>query len=617
MLCITISSNAQKTIQGNQSQEPRQKDREVVNEDPEKIDSINITTYSLSNLNVQDTFKTKGLTKYFQQYDPARNRDFEYGNLGNMGSAAYPLVLDLHTQIGYTLGINQYKLYQKTEDDIKFFNQKSPVSELYFSGGESQADLRVKALFSKNFANDVNWVIDYDRISQAGIYINQKVKQTSFLTGIAYTPKKSNLSLFVNYLINASVEKINGGVIDPSLISQISLRKNYPVHLSDAEDRLQNQGIFLNAFYDLEKDSSNSEFKTSVQYEMAYFNEFFRFTDPSISNDSLYYKNFYLGDRGLRHYVNQRRIRNSVFFNNSFKEYYNFKTGISYDYNFLNLSSQSRAINDVYLRFNGTINLKKKLIINGDVYYGLLNVANQFGIDAKAQLSLTKQQGFNFGFKSSRMRASYIQEELILNEEVFYNKDQNKIFFQSLSAEYYNNKLHFKIGGKLQNILNYIYFDDSGDPISHDKIYNVSLLYFGNDIKYKSLMIENFLFIQNQSEILTNLPKAFTKNSVSFYGNVFKKKMLLKAGFDFRYIINEYLPYYSPITGQFELNTSTTNKAYPLIDGRISFKVSSFTTFAKYENLTSFFSDQGEFMVLNYPQFDARFRFGIQWNLWN
>jgi hypothetical protein len=45
--------------------------------------------------------------------------------------------------------------------------------------------------------------------------------------------------------------------------------------------------------------------------------------------------------------------------------------------------------------------------------------------------------------------------------------------------------------------------------------------------------------------------------------------------------------------------------------------VATFTTFAKYENLTSFISDDIDFMVLNYPQFDARFRFGILWNLWN
>ena len=149
----TTTIIAQVRTQQPPGSQPKQKDRPLANET--RIDSINITTYNLDNIYKQDSFKTKGLGKYFQQYDPARNRNFDYGHLGNLGSAAYSLTLDDHRSLNYKLGFNQYRLYQKDRDDILFFKQNTPFSELFFSGGETQSDLRVKTLFSRTFANNV------------------------------------------------------------------------------------------------------------------------------------------------------------------------------------------------------------------------------------------------------------------------------------------------------------------------------------------------------------------------------------------------------------------------------------------------------------------------------
>ena len=594
----------------------RQKDREVVNET--KIDSINITTYTLDDLNTIDTFKTKGLTKYFQQYDPSRQSNFDYGHLGNLGSSAYPLALKIENGIGLNLGLEHYGLYQKSPDDIIHFKQNSPVSELYFSGGETQSDLRVKALFSRSFANNVNLVINYDRISQDGIYNYQGLKQTSLLTSLAYRPKDSRMSAFFTYIINSGTQEINGGVDDLTDLSTINLRRNVSVFNTDAEDRLENKTLKYDFFYKLTGDSSTSLINSALQYEIEYFNETYRYSDPSIANDSLLYKNYIAGDRGLRNYSQHWRLRNSFFLNSSLGNVIQFKTGISHDYNWIDVSSDREYSNEINLRFKGSTNIKNRLSIDIDAYYGLLDVANEFGLDLNANLALTDNQGFNFLFMLGRNLYNIYQDKLILNESVFYEIEEPKpLILQTLGAEYYNEKLKVRAGGKIQNTFNFLYYDTLALPVINEDLYSVSLLYLNYDLKFKSLLIENFLFLQNQNKRLLNIPTAFTKNSISFYGNIFKDNMLLKAGIDLRYIINPYLPQYQPVAGLFYLNEKLENKPYPLLDARISFKVSSFTTFFKYENITSLFSDEIEFMVLNYPQFDARFRFGIQWNLWN
>jgi len=583
-----------------------------------ELDSAKLLIYGLDDILSQDSFRIKGLDRLFQHYDPARQGLFDYANLGNMGSAAFPLAYEIKPRIGFRLGYEQYALYHKTEDDIRHFDQVRPFSELFFSGGETQSDLRMKALFSRSFANDVNWVIDYDRISQLGDYSNQAVKQTSLLTSIAYRGHK-RLSTFFTYIINSSIENVNGGVEDLSTLTEArnSIRENVETYSSDAGNRLQNQNLIFNAFYRLGRDSTKSEFNNSIQYQVQSFNEFFRFTDANTTTDSSFYKNFFVSERGIRNYNELSRIRNGLFLNSKYKEYYYFKAGLIYDYNAVDISGATDRMNEIYLTFNGGIQLKKRLNIDVDFYYGLLDVANEFSLDARAVLKLSQNQGFNFGFNASRFGINYIQEKAHLNQSPFYEIEASPIILQTLKAEYYHKSWNIILGGKLQNTFNFLYFDSESLPVQDAGLYSLAIIYGKADLKFKSFILENSAYLQSHNKEHLNLPSLFTKNSLSYYGKVFKGKMLLKAGFDFRYIVSDFLPNYNPVIGQFYLNKTVEYTPYPMLDARISFKVSSFTTFVKYENLTSFLREDVEQLVQNYPQFDARFRFGIQWNLWN
>ena len=624
VLMMAVSGNAQRGQNSRSGLSPA-----PLNNDEEgneaTIDSTNISTYQLFNIDAKKQFKPKGLYRGFQQYDPSRQQEFQYGHLGNLSSASYPLVINLQPRIGLFLGNSQFDIYHKNEDDLIFFDQNTPFSELYFSGGESQAELRAKALFSRSFANNVNLVIDYDRISQGGRYQNQASKSTAIATSIAFRPEESRISLFLSYISNASYEEINGGVSDLTLFDSTSyqLRKNIPVTISDAEERYQNQNFIANVFYDFKKDNENdtteTKLKNNLQYEFNYFNEFFRFSDSGVSSDSSFYKNFFIDDRGLRNYAELTRLRNSIFLNSSYAKAYEFKTGITYDYNTVEIASGNVVTNEVYLRFKAKTGYKERMSIATDAYLGLLGVAGEFGIFSKLNFSITKLQGFNFSFDVSRKAQNFIYDQFYINNTpIWQNSETNKlVFFQSFSGEYYHQKLRFRGGAKLQTAFNYLYFGTDGTPQQYAKSYNLLLLYVKEDLKYKSILLENSVFFQSQNELLTNVPSFFTQNSLSFYGYVFKKKMLLKTGVDFRYIINDYLPAYNPVSGQFYLNTEIKNKPYPLLDVHASMKVSSFTAFVKYDNIGSFILPDVEFMVVNHPQFDARFRFGILWNLWN
>lgn len=587
------------------------------------IDSINVFYYTLDNIDKLDTFKAPVLPKYFQQYDPARQRDFDYGTLGNVGSSAYPMAFKVDFNMERDIGFHQYDLYKKKKEDLRFFDVKTPLAIVNASIGESQNDLIAGAFFTRSFKNNVNWVIDYDRISQNGLYNNQAAKQTSLASTFAYKPENSRISLFISFAVNNAVEQINGGVVNLLQLEDpdFALRPSVSVETTDAESRLQQSEISFNAFYNLMPDSLESDFQNYIQYETNYDSYFFRFSDEGVTSDSAFYGIFYTDPRGIRHYQEGYNLKNSASFVSAYGNIYRFKTGISHSINRISLSDTNVNFQDLFVHFNGQVNIGKRLSIGGEAFYGLFNAANTFGVNALANLSLTKKSGFNFGFRNMRTRPTILEEVLVMNESELWKNDFAYPITQTLSTEFYHKKYKFKAGFKLNTIFNHIYYNEEALPVQLDNVYAISLLYLGKDIRFKWLLLENFLFLQNQSQYVHNVPTAFTKNSIAFQGYVFQKQMLLKAGLDFRYIVFNYLPEYAPVTGQFYLNNTVENSIYnspfPLIDAQITFKVSTLTAFVKYENLLSLITSDLEFLVIDYPQYDPRFRLGITWNLWN
>ena len=46
-------------------------------------------------------------------------------------------------------------------------------------------------------------------------------------------------------------------------------------------------------------------------------------------------------------------------------------------------------------------------------------------------------------------------------------------------------------------------------------------------------------------------------------------------------------------------------------------KIKRFRIFLRFENVVSLLEDKVQFQVVNYPQFDFKFRLGVSWLLFN
>lgn len=90
--------------------------------------------------------------------------------------------------------------------------------------------------------------------------------------------------------------------------------------------------------------------------------------------------------------------------------------------------------------------------------------------------------------------------------------------------------------------------------------------------------------------------------------------MLLNAGVDFR-INSDFSPDgYHPLSWQFHLQDSISQKPYPWIDVFAAFKVQSFRGFIRYENCANWWDKTNVFyQTARYAQPFGALRFGIAW----
>ena len=123
-----------------------------------------------------------------------------------------------------------------------------------------------------------------------------------------------------------------------------------------------------------------------------------------------------------------------------------------------------------------------------------------------------------------------------------------------------------------------------------------------------------------------NLPLLVTTNQIGYEGKLGFKNLIICFGAEVRYFTGSKADGYSPVTGQFYVQSGTTiSEKIPDINGYLNFRIRSFSAYIRAENLNSFqfngpnglgFSNPN-FVAPNYPYPGFRLRIGIFWTFVN
>ena len=135
------------------------------------------------------------------------------------------------------------------------------------------------------------------------------------------------------------------------------------------------------------------------------------------------------------------------------------------------------------------------------------------------------------------------------------------------------------------------------------------------EIKFRKFAIDNTVLYQEvaQEDIILNVPKILTRNTLYFSDFVFKKAMLLQTGITFQAFTKYYGNEYNPLIGEFYTQEIRRIGGYPLIDLFVNARVRQARIYFKAEHVNAAFTGRNYFASPTTPYKDFLIRFGIVW----
>ena len=591
-------------------------------------DTLDVAYFYLQNPEVEYAFKDTTLEEFIQ-FDPVRKRDFDFANLGNLGSAHRSLFYQPSFYKGFRVGFQQFELYKTTTEQLKFYKLRKAFTDAFYSQGATQEDAYFKVDFSRNFANGINYSLSYDRINNAGAYTSQQARAGALTTGFWYHSPKGKYNAYITYASNIIRQKDNGGINAAQLNDQnIEQEFSVPVQLSTAETRHDERAVTYTHSLDIngQPDSVAAAPRAFVvEHQVQYQRSFYKFFDPSPAPDSSFYGALQIDQRGLRHYIRTRQISNT-FGLATFKRRKQ-KNGLRSQRDLFRISLQHQlhlveqepldsTIQNLFLSGQYHFSPGDRLQLETYAHIGFWDNAGDYRLSGRLFVDLQQAGNLELSAISQSYAPSLLDFRFFATEQRLWKNDFDKTFETSLSASYRLPISRTELQAHNHLITNLVYYDTASFARQEGAVINLLQLSAIQELSLGSFHLKSWFTFQNSSSSKLRFPEVFTKHSLYYEGRVFRDVMLMRLGVDFR-INTAWQAYtYQPLTGQYHLDEQQVD-AYPALDTFIAFKVRYFRAFLRVENISSIFRNDFFYQTTNYPHPYTNFRWGISWQFIN
>lgn len=350
--------------------------------------------------------------------------------------------------------------------------------------------------------------------------------------------------------------------------------------------------------------------------------------------DSAYFDNFWVDDRGLRHFVETRKLQNT-FKLQTFKlrqsqpdstgrslpaESDLLEVGLVHAYHLIDQEPLGQNIrNNLFLTGSLNFSPNEYIRIRTYAHLGLAANAGDFRLSGDLFLNFKKIGNLRLEAINQLSTPSLLAQQFYVSEQEIWNNNFGKTLETSLKGTYSLPAFHFAVKGEYHLINNLVYYDTAGLARQNGSALSVLQLSLKKDFHFRIFHSENWLGVQESTSSTLRLPNFYSKHSLYLEGKIFKKAMLTRFGVDAR-LNTGYSPYnYHPLIGQFFLQNQQTLSFTPLIDVFLNFKVKTFRFFFKVENLMPYVTSKYYYQTANYPMpygwGNGGVRFGVNWRL--
>jgi hypothetical protein len=567
--------------------------------------------------------------KDYRMYDPARKFDIDWGTQGNLGSAARPLLFENRAIRGFDVGVHAFDLYLLKPEQLGFYRNSKTFSDVFFSQGRNQFETNLNARFARTFEGGANFSLEYRTLNNLGQYRYQRDKHNALAAGL-WVPLGKRYDGFLIYTRSVIRQQDNGGIVSDSVFGMGDFAGPIAAEIrlprETAATRLDDEQLQLTQHLRLIGKGTAGKRTLRATHTVGWNQQRFKFFNQGsalegLGRDAAFFSDDFLVDiRGLRHFVTSGRIDNTFTINT-------FKTkdqgrpsdllavGIAHSYFTVYQEPRKFKTSNLFLTGNLALTPSEKFAFTAQGALGVLENIGEYQLQGALSLGLGKAGQLRASLLSQIRPPALLFDQLYVSKRQLWDNDFAKPVENTLSASYALPLLGFEATACAQVVNNFLYFDQNALPAQTTAPLQVTQFLLRENLRWRSIRFDNMVALQqqNRSDVL-RLPKWFSKNSLYFSGRVFKKRMQLDAGVDFR-INSDFRPDgYFPLSWQFHLQDSLTQQPYPWMDIFASFKVQAFRGFIRYENLATVWDNSKVFyQTARHPLPFGALRFGIAW----
>jgi Putative porin len=560
---------------------------------------------------------------FHQKYLTKRIYQSEIQDLGNNGTSSKHIFYEANQNLGIQFGYNAFNFSRLDLNRVRYFNTKSPFSEMiYYQGGRGQD--YAKFVHSQNVQKQLNFTVEIENFASTKILGSPQGRDDRLL-------KNWNVSLQSNFTSKNNKYILLGG---------FNFFSHYQVEqggiLPSGIDRFDETFSYTNEVVKM-KSASNTQKSKNLhlyqQYKIAKgFQVYHVFDAGFIDNDvnTSYFKGFY---KYLSVKSQKQNIKDSI----GFYAIEN-KFGIKGRYKGYNYRLHVKARKIGFTSADSSLMNKTELYTGFWTAYYFKDSTNKLiaegEIGSNADFILKGNLFTKFGFAqfiNSNFSPSFVQNySTLLYSDLKKVADFNQTNITELkifpSIPFVKN-LAFKPFLSLTNIKNNIYFDSLTNVRQFEK--NIQLLRIGlQSVVYKKEWVfeSNFSFNQSSNSVIIRIPTLFFDLNVS-KSYTFAKKLLLQSGIHLNIQSKYFADAYNPQNGQFFIQNYMKIQGYPNLDFFTNMKINRVRLFFHVNNFTNIknnstvnilkFFNKGYFTTPSYTALPMSVGFGINWPLFD
>lgn len=542
--------------------------------------------------------------------------------LGNLGNATRSLTFNPLMKPGFDAGFHAFDVYKFTLEETKFFTTTRPYTELGYMIGARQ-EQTISVLHTQNVKPNWNFAFQYKLVSASGFFQNQNVNHNNYRFNNFYQTKNKRYVNYFAIVANKLKSGENGGIDqdeDYLVDTRYKDRFNIPVKLGapnaggfnvfgstvNTGNLYNNTTFFLRQAYDWGKkdslqvnDSTTVQLyypKLRVQHTVQLNSSQYRYVDTRATYGAGFYDTYYnfvpLGDT-FQIRDRWKELRNEVSFY-QFPDSKNQQQFLRVGGVFQTLTGTLRderlqiyniILNGEYR--NKTKNQKWDIEANGQLFANGYN-AGDYQAKGRLKRFLGKKLGYlELGFENINRSPSFIYDprsSFNLTATGGFSKENISHAFAKIDVP----SIELDLTGNLYLVTNYLYFSGPYYPNQYNSLFNVVKV-----TADKKFNISRYWKWYTQVTVQQktgggplNLPLVYTRNRFAFEGNFFKN-LYLSTGLEARYNTPFKSDAYSPMTGQFYYQDTTTISNIPEVTAYFNFRIKTFTAYVRAENLNA------------------------------